>query len=695
MSDIWTPDKTIWKPDDSSVELQPSFEFDKDFFDEYKVYIKPQELSLSSRKIESFLEIAKLQKFFQCNPLRFIDVMFSIDLLDSQALAVQKAWICPNVLIVATRGWGKSTVIDLIVMSKGMLFCNYWTYIASGSGSQAEITFRTLERLANDNIDTFAGSTGYIFKQEVEVKNASGDGFSHSSNGHSYSLYNGATTKTLNSNIDAKRGERGSVIFDESGFLSDEMINVYGAFAIVNKSLKTGRDSSGHKIDPIRQRCFPTNVPNQKFFISSASSISTKFYKLYREFAKNQIMGDPDYAVLHFDCELAFKPTLHGELVAPLLSKGTVRNEMRTNPEKARREFYCQFTTEAGASAIVRRGVISRNEETRVPLLENDTGDKKFIITYDPARSRDNSVITVGQVYWDGEGVNREQKMRIVACYNLMDIGKRIKSPMQTPDQIEFLKEVILEYNAGAEAYGNILGVYIDAGSGGGGVNIADFLMDDWTDKSGKRHRGLIDKEYSADYVKKFPNAVDKVRLMSPLKYKAEMYECLIEMINQDKVKFTSTYDNKGSLTVFDIDEKARKREEDKIRQKLAAKKLSEKMLEEELAKELSNSDIIKTKVIKLDWKEELALANIDAMKEEILNIERRKRDSKDAFELVPEKQGKLHDDRAYTLALACYGLVVERRKNFIANRSKQKSDKNLVQKLTIRKAVRPSSFYK
>ncbi|MFR7913764.1 hypothetical protein [Eubacterium ramulus] len=153
-----------------------------------------------------------------------------------------------------TRGYGKSTVIDLEIMAKDMCFNNVWTYIASGTGGQAEQTFTTLERLANDNIDTFYGSTGYIFKNEIEIKNAAGDGFSHSSNGFSYSCYNGAMTKTLNSNIDAKRGSRGTVIFDESGFLSDEMMNVYGAFAAVNRSLKTGKDENGNSIDPISIR---------------------------------------------------------------------------------------------------------------------------------------------------------------------------------------------------------------------------------------------------------------------------------------------------------------------------------------------------------------------------------------------------------------------------------------------------------
>jgi hypothetical protein len=40
-------------------------------------------------------------------------------------------------------------------MAKGMLFSNYWAYIASGSGSQAQDTFTTLEKLANDSIETF------------------------------------------------------------------------------------------------------------------------------------------------------------------------------------------------------------------------------------------------------------------------------------------------------------------------------------------------------------------------------------------------------------------------------------------------------------------------------------------------------------------------------------------------------------
>lgn len=637
------------------------------------VYVKPGIYAMSSRKLESLLRIAELQKYYQCNPVRFINDFFRITPIDAQAWIIQRAWNCPNVMVVATRGFGKSTCIDLMIMARGCLFSNSWIYIASGSGSQAEQTFTTLERIANDNIDEMSGSTGYIFKNEVEVKNAAGDGFSHSSNGFTYNLYNGSMTQTLNSNVDRKRGMRGSVIFDESGFLSAEMMKVYGAFAIVNKNFKSGYDRDGNVLDPIRLMALPSNIPNQKFYISSASSTDTEFYRLYREFAKRQLMGDPDYFVAHVDCEVAFKPTIKGKVVSPLLMKSTVETEMRTNPEKARREYYCEFTSDAGLNAIIRRGTIARNSETRAPLLYNDTGKKKFVIAYDPARSRDNSVILVMEIYQTDDG---EYKGRIVNCVNLLDVGKKIKSPMRTPDQIDYLKQLILDYNGDVPDYENIECVLIDAGSGGGGVNIADFLMEDWVDKKGKTHRGLIDKEYSADYVSRYPNAINKLKLVSPSQYKSIIYEALIEMMDIDAISFTTDYDNKGYLTVFEADEKKLEKEKKRISEELKAQGLSGDKFAKKLEEELSQASCINTKVVKLDAFQEIALANIDAMKEEMVNMVRKKRDSgKDSFELTPEKANKLHDDRSYTMALCAWYLSEKRLENIRTRKKPNATD--------------------
>lgn len=635
------------------------------FDDDTCVYVKPGVYAMSDRKLETLINIAKMQKYYQCNPVRFIQDFFNITLLDAQAYIVQRTWNCPNVLVLASRAFGKSTVIDLILMSKDMLFCDVWTYIASGSGSQAEQTFMTLERLANDGIAEMKNSTGYIFKQEIEIKNAAGDGFSHGSDGFKYSLYNGSFTQTLNSNIDKKRGMRGSVIFDECGFLSEEMLEVYGAFAAVDKDFATGTDRNGKAIDPIRLRTFATNIPNQKFYISSASSTDTKYYRLYREFAKKQLMGDRDYCVVQVSCDVVLRPTIRGEVVNALLKRSDIETAVRTNPEKARREYYCEFTSDAGALAIIKRGTIAKNSETRVPLLYNDTNKKKFVICYDPARSRDNSIILIMEIYLDD--ATGEYKGRIVNCVNLLDIGKKRRTPMQTPDQIKYLKELILAYNGDAPDYENIEAVMIDAGSGGGGVNIADYLMEDWVDDRGISHRGLIDKEYSADYVSKYPNAIDKVKLMSPSQYKSMMCEALIEMMNLDLISFTSEYDNKGYLTIFETDEKELNKAKKEIENKLKGQHYSEDELALKVQEELKNTSCVKTKIVKLDPYQEIALTNIDALKEEMVNIVRKKRDSgKDSFDLIPEKQNKLHDDRFYCACLAAYCLSEKRRENIV-----------------------------
>lgn len=53
--------------------------YDKEFYDAYKVFIKPVEHVMSSKKVDSLINIANMQRYFQCNPVRFIDLMFNIE----------------------------------------------------------------------------------------------------------------------------------------------------------------------------------------------------------------------------------------------------------------------------------------------------------------------------------------------------------------------------------------------------------------------------------------------------------------------------------------------------------------------------------------------------------------------------------------------------------------------------------------
>lgn len=653
------------------------------------IFVKSREYPISNKKLEGFIRLNEERDYYQQNPVKFFEDFFRIQMLDSQAYLMQSAWPTKNVVVCASRAWGKSIWISWFVMGKQMLSSVPWNcYVASGSAEQSATTFRKLEDVANDRISSLRGSTGRLFKNEVVINAANGDGFSHNPSGFTYKIYNDSFTKTLSSNVDKSRGARSDcVVFDECGFLDGNLIEVYKAFCAVDNSFATGFDENGNSIDMVRLMAIPQSPPKQLIYVSSASSVDTEFYKIYRDYSKQMIAGDPDYFVANIDCELAMRPTIHNVPTVSALTRDMIDATMRTNPIKGRREYYCEFSEDAGADAIIKRGVITRNEETRVPLLYNDTGDKKFILAYDPARSMDNSVITVIEVY-NVEQVDGsiDTRGRIVNCVNLMDVGKKTKTPMQTPDQIRYLKQMILDYNGGADGYGNIIAVYIDAGSGGGGVNIADYLMSDWETADGIVHRGLIDKEYSAEYVSRFPNAVDKVKLLSPSAYKSVIYESLIEMLNQDKISFTSSYDNKGYLTLFDIDEETLAKKQEEISEKLKKKNLNQKQFEEKMAEELAKIQSVNTRIQKLTWQEELALANIDALKEEVVNIVRKKRDSgRDSFDLTPEKARILHDDRSYTLAMASYGLAQERRK-LLLNKKPKTDPKTLAKQLTIRR---------
>lgn len=653
------------------------------------IFVPHRDYPISNKKLEGFLRLSEERDYYQKNPVKFYEDFFRIQLLDSQAYLMQAAWPTKNVVVCASRAWGKSLWIVLFAMGKQMLSSDPWNcYIASGSSQQSATTFRKLEDVANDRISSLRGSTGKLFKNEVVQNAAAGDGFSHNPSGFEYKIYNDSFTRTLSSNVDRARGARSDcVIFDECGFLDGNLIEVYKAFCAVDNSFATGFDENGNSIDMVRLMAMPQSPPKQLVYVSSASSVDTEFYKLYRDYSKQMIAGDPDYFVANIDCELAMRPTIHNVPTVSALTKDMIEATMRTNPIKGRREYYCEFSEDAGADAIIKRGVITRNEETRVPLLYNDTGEKRFILAYDPARSMDNSVIGVMELYpvelIDG---SVDLRGRVVNCANLMDVGKKLKTPMQTPDQIRYLKQMILDYNAGIDTYGNIVNIYIDAGSGGGGVNIADYLMQDWETADGIVHRGLIDREYSADYVPRFPNAVDKVKLLSPTAYKSVIYESLIEMMNQNKISFTAAYDNKGYLTLFDIDEATLAKEKERITEKLQKKKLNQQQFEEQLAAELDKVQSVNTRIQKLSWQEELALANIDCMKEEVVNMVRKKRESgRDSFELTPEKARILHDDRSYVLAMMAYGLAQERRK-LILNKKPKHDAKSLVSQLTIRR---------
>lgn len=413
-------------------------------------------------------------------------------------------------------------------------------------------------------------------------------------------------------------------LYDESGWLSENYISTTKAFCTQDSSFKLGGDVDVNLI--------PDNIPNQLLFCSSASSVDSQFFKNYKEWSKLMFAGSKDHFVADLNCEVVIGATLNGKkLSVPLLSHSKVDDELRNNNEKARREYYNKFDADGGSQQPIKRATIIKNSKVRKPLLCNEGNKKRHIVlAYDPARNYDNSAVSVGEYIYD-EKIG--WKLLIQNCVTLMEIGKKKKSPMRTPEQIKYIKQMLIDYNGeGFGEYENIDYLMIDAGAGGGGNTIPDYFMEDWQDSQGNTHSGLMDFEYSAEYLSKFPNAINKLKVVSPKKYRTEMYDDFIELLNLGLIEFTDSYDTKGYLNL-----------------PIEGKEIEEV---DEITKEKKKVKTIDYKKYKLSWDEELALTQIDLMKEELIAQRREGNNLNYKYDLPPDKKNKMHDDRALKLGL-------------------------------------------
>ena len=553
------------------------------------------------------------------------------------------SWVTPNNVWCQSRGSGKTTLFAPFIMAKSVLIPNYQTYIISGIGSQAQETFLKIEKIAKKEISSFTGLTD-VFYNETVKSSANRDGFTHNPASFKYQLFNNSATNSLNGNAEGIRSKRANLIgFDEGGFIPAELYVSAMPFITQDSNFKLG----GH----VDMSLLPKEFPNQVIMASSASSTDTYFWERYKEYSKKMFLGDSRYFCADINAEIVLNPTYNGKKYPALLRKEVIDDAMKDNKEKALREYFNRFSTEGGENQAIKRSVIIRNSETRIPMLYND-GNKKFVLAYDPARSYDGSVCMVGEVYLDEEV---GYKMRVCNGVSFVDVSKKKKTPMRTPEQVDFVKQMLLDYNGQKSAdYENIETILIDAGAGGGGHILADYFMEDWVDHQGKSHKGLIDKIESSDYISKFPNAVDKLKLMNPKKYKVEMYDALVEMMGLDLISFTDEYDMKGYLNIFENTEIEYQDEKNNKKKEIQ-----------------SNA-----KVHKLSFDEELALKNIDLAKEELVNIFRYDNKSGSVqYDLAPDKKSKMQDDRSYCLAMLGWYLQQLRRQNIVNKQNKNNID--------------------
>ena len=605
-------------------------------------FIRSTEAQISQRKLEGYLKYAEILQWGRKNPIKFCEQFMGIQFLDAQKYAFMNSWLAPYNLWCITRNGGKSTLSAPFIMAKGILVNGHNSYILSNVSAQSQDTFLKIEKIAKKEIASFTGLTDF-FMGELVKSAANTDGFTHSQSGFNYKLYNGSSVTSLSGDVNNNRGKRSNLnVYDESGWTSEEYVVATIPFLLQNSTFRLGGN--------LDVGTFPKQIPNQRLFISSASSTDSYFYMLYKDYSKRMLLGDKNYFVCDLNCEVMINATFNGKKYpASLINKDEITAEMRKNKDKALREFYNKFSVDGGDKQVFKRATIIRNSKTRLPVLKNTDNEKRmFVIAYDPAHEYDNSVALAAEIIQDK---NFGYRMEICGGVSFADIGKKKKTPMRTPEQIQQLKKMILDLNGEQKAdYENIECLLIDSGAGGHGTTIADYLMEDWKDDRGITHKGLIDGIESKEHMSKFPNAVNKLKLMNPKKYKKEMFDALVEMLNLDLISFTSEYDSNGFI-MLPVE---------------TGKEVEVETLDINGQPKTTVEKEIEHKKFKLDFEEELALKNIDLAKEELINIYRETNTASNnyTYALSKDQEEKMHDDRAYCMAMLGWYLQQMRREN-------------------------------
>jgi len=621
---------------------------------DYKYFEKPMDYGMTYRQLDDKKLTAEFIQWGRRNPDKFAEEIFGISFMDYQRYVFLNTWNAQFIVWAMSRNAGKSILGAVYLMTRSLLVPNFQAYILCGVGSQSIEMFQKIEKLAFNAIPSFKTLTN-VFQSEVVKNQANSNGFIHNPSSYQFALYNNSKVNSLNGSYDNNRSKRSSCNFyDECAFSPDELFTTSEPFITQSSDFVDGVD-----FDVTDTLVEPPQFPNQCIYASSAGSVDQYFFRKYRECSLRMDAGDKRYFCADINCDVVINATKRGiKMPKPLLTQEVVDARMREDKEAGLREYKNIFTHDSSEHNICKRADIIRNSVPRLPDLKSKDNKTLYGIAFDPARRIDNSAIGVAEYY---EDENVGWKMKIVNVVSLADTMKKNKTPMNTPNQIEELKKLILAYNGEKVAdYENIVSILVDAGSGGAGVPITDFLCEDWNDECGVRHRGLIDPEFNEGDRAKFPNAVqDKLKLISPTKYKSELFEAFIKMMDLNLIEFTEEYLNKGYINlIYETDSHGKKTQRYTYPTEEEEELLTKKGITIECHPVSVNKD------------EEIALKQIDAMKNEMLNIYRFKQSTgKDRFDLAPEKANKLHDDRAYVLALLAWQLMLLRRDKIINKR--------------------------
>ena len=163
---------------------------------------------------------------------------------------------------------------------------------------------------------------------------------------------------------------------------------------------------------------------------------------------------------------------------------------------------------------------------------------------------------------------------------------------------------------------------------------VSDYLLEDWHDKNGTKHKGLIDKSHKANETSKniYLDAVDIVKLVDPKGNRNAIFESIEKMVKLGVVTFPAEYNDKDYLSFIE-----------------------------------DNGEEIK---YDLNEDEKISLIQIELLKTEIITMCKYESNGNITYNYPPDKR-TMHDDRVFMFGLLCFYLA-QLRRGQIVNKPQQ-----------------------
>lgn len=246
-------------------------------------FFPPTKAELAQRQLNEYELYTKIIQEGRRNPIWFDEEILGIKMFDSQKYIFMNTWQARYIVWLMSRGFGKTSIANIYDVTRLMLVPNYKIFVSCNSASQSADFFRSLEDIFRHVNPTFKSVTD-VFLGELVISPTNKSGFSHDmTRGNNFKLWNGSELRTLSTNLEAIRGQRGSVQADESLGMTRERAKVVDMFATTDQDFSLSVEKVQWKEPPAFQL--------QLMYTSSAGDLDTDLYDKYTLYSKKMIMG--------------------------------------------------------------------------------------------------------------------------------------------------------------------------------------------------------------------------------------------------------------------------------------------------------------------------------------------------------------------------------------------------------------------